>query len=144
MLCLRVVLPIAVAFVAAVFISNPLAAAAHMKVKANERAQKFVNDHVAKVRPLEIAVALAWWNANTSGQDKDFQEKEKAQNRIDEALANPTVFAELKAIKDEGGIDDTILAREINLLYLTYLEKQVDPPLLKKMAALSNKVEQAF
>src|SRR5437588_109796 len=38
----------------------------------------------------------------------------------------------------------SILAREINVLYLQYLEKQVDPALLKKIVAKSNAVEKAF
>src|SRR5712692_10433845 len=63
---------------------------------------------------------------------------------MNEALADPAAFAEVKAIKEAAGIDDPILTREIDLLYLAYLEKQVDPALLKKMVALSNKVEQAF
>ena len=37
-----------------------------------------------------------------------------------------------------------MLSREIDLLYLAYLEKQVDPELLKKITALGNKVEQDF
>jgi peptidyl-dipeptidase A len=143
MLCVRVVVPLAFLAVA-VLLVFPLDAPARGKLKASERAQKFVQDHVARLRPLEVAGNLAWWKAQTAGRDEDFQEKEKAQNRIDEALANPVAFEELKSIKKEGGIDDPILAREIDLLYLTYLEKQVDPALLKKMTAISNKVEKAF
>jgi peptidyl-dipeptidase A len=96
------------------------------------------------VRPLEVAAALAWWNANVSGKDADFEAKVKAQNKLNEALADTAAFQELKEIKDVGGIDDPILAREIQVLYLAYLEKQVDPKLLKEIVALSNKVEQAF
>ncbi|HEV3116165.1 MAG TPA: M2 family metallopeptidase [Gemmataceae bacterium] len=144
MVCLRLMLPVAVAVAAALVICCPIATPAGRNARTNERAEKFVNEHVAKVRPLEVAGALAWWKANTSGKDEDFNEKERAQNRIDEALANPAAFAEVKKIKEEGGIDDPILAREIDLLYLNYLEKQVDPALLKKLTALSNKVEQAF
>src|SRR5262249_12472372 len=53
-------------------------------------------------------------------------------------------FQELKKIKNSGGIQDPIDARQIEVLYLAYLEKQVDPALLKKMVALANKVEKAF
>src|SRR5205085_8451394 len=54
-------------------------------------------------------------------------------------------FAEVKALwNDLKAIDDSTVAREIDLLYLTYLEKQVDPELLKKMVARSNAVEKAF
>jgi len=114
---------------------------------APERAKKFIAAHEAKVRPLEVAGSLAWWNANTSGKDEDFAKKEAAQNKIDEALADTTAFAELKALKkakDAGEISDPQQARSIDLLYLMYLEKQVDPALLKKVVAKANAVEKAF
>jgi peptidyl-dipeptidase A len=111
---------------------------------ATERARQFIKVHEGKVRPLEVAGNLAWWNANVTGKDEDFKEKERAQNRIDEAIANPEAFKRLKQIKMNGGIDDPVVAREIDLLYLAYLEKQVDPALLKKIVALANKVEKAF
>src|SRR5947199_253291 len=44
---------------------------------------------------------------------------------------------------DQKG-DGRVLKRAIDVIYLTYLEKQVDPELLKKMTALSNSVEKKF
>jgi peptidyl-dipeptidase A len=108
------------------------------------RAQKFVDAHVLKLQPLEKAAALAWWDANTSGKDEDFRRKEETQNRIDAALADPAAFAQVKAIQAAGGIPDPVLKREIDVLYLAYLEKQVDPALLKKIVEKSNGIEKAF
>ena len=97
------------------------------------------------MRPLEIAGSKAWWNANITGKDEDFKRKEEAQNRIDEALANRDAFEEVKDLKEHRKeIDDPTLARCIDVLYLAYLEKQVDPDLLKKMVAKANAVEKAF
>lgn len=110
-----------------------------------ERARKFVGRHEEKVRPLEIASNLAWWNANTSGKDEDFKKKEEAQNKIDEVLADTSVFKELKDIHaSNNAIDDPVIRRCIEVLYLQYLEKQVEPALLKQMTALANKVEKQF
>jgi len=109
-----------------------------------ERARKFVAAHEAKIRPLEHAASLAWWNANVTGKDEDFEKKVEAQNRIDEALADRDKFRALKEIKESGQVDDPIVTREINVLYLQYLEKQVDPALLKQIVAKSNAVEKAF
>src|SRR5690349_10135292 len=95
-------------------------------------ASKFIADYETQVRPLEIAVNLAWWKANTTGKDEDFAAKVEAQNRYDEALADRQRFATLKALHD-GKVKDPILAREVDVLYRTYLEKQVDPDLLKRM-----------
>ena len=107
------------------------------------RAKRFVAEHETRIKPLEKAAALAWWNANVSGKDEDFQAKEDAQNRLDAALSDRHQFATLKALKGEK-IDDPILAREIEVLYLLYLEKQVDPALLRKISAKANAVEKAF
>src|SRR3954469_14653337 len=115
--------------------------------QATERARKFLAAHETKVRPLDVSAGLAWWNANISGKDEDFKRKEEAQNKIDEALSNKDAFKELKEIKqlrDKGEVEDKVLARAIDVLYLMYLEKQVDPALLKKISAKANAVEQKF
>jgi peptidyl-dipeptidase A len=110
-----------------------------------DRAKKFVAAHEAKFRPLDVAANKAWWGANTSGKGEDFKRKEEAQNAIDAALADKAAFADLKALHAaRGKIDDKVLAREIDVLYLMYLEKQVDPELLKRITAKANAVEQKF
>ncbi len=110
-------------------------------------ARDLIAQHEKAIRPLEKAVSLSWWNANTTGRDEDFHAKEEAQNQIDAALADPTRFEELKSVREklarETGVDP-LLSRQIEVLYLQYLEKQVDPSLLKAMAAKSNAVEKAF
>jgi peptidyl-dipeptidase A len=108
------------------------------------RAQQFIDRHVARLKPLEKAASIAWWDANISGKDEDFKRKEQTQNKIDEALADTAAFQELKAIKTAGGLTDPVLKRQIEVLYLAYLEKQVDPELLKKMVEKSNGIEKAF
>ncbi|MCS7167021.1 MAG: M2 family metallopeptidase [Gemmatales bacterium] len=107
-----------------------------------ERARAFIKYYEEQVRPLEIAVNLAWWKANISGKDQDFKAKEEAQNKLDAALSNRERFAELKAL--HGQVKDRLLARQIHLLYLAHLEKQVDPELLKQIVSKANAVEKAF
>jgi len=117
------------------------------RADANGDAAKFITDHERTVKPLEVQAGIAWWNANISGKDDDFKKKEDAQNAIDAALSNPEAFARLKALKqsaDKKEISDPLVARQIDLLYLAYLEKQVDAALLKRITAKSNAVEQQF
>ncbi len=106
-------------------------------------ARAFVAEHEKTVRPLERESSLAWWNANVSGRDQDFQAKEEAQNKLDAALADHAKFATVKALK-ESSIADPILARQIAVLYLLYLEKQVDPDLLRQITAKANAIEKSF
>ncbi|WP_171474294.1 M2 family metallopeptidase [Frigoriglobus tundricola] len=114
---------------------------------ADDGAAAFIKDHVSKLRPLEVQAGVAWWNANTTGKDEDFKKKEEAQNKIDEALSDKATFDCLKPLKaaaDKGAIKDPLAARQIELLYLQYLEKQVPAELLKKITAKANAVEQTF
>lgn len=109
------------------------------------RAEKFVAQHEKTIPPLERGVNLAWWDANTSGKEEDFHKKEAAQNAYDHALSDPQKFAELKAIR-EGLPKEApaLLRRDIDVLYLTYLEKQLDAELLQKITAKANAVEKTF
>jgi peptidyl-dipeptidase A len=152
--------------IAMVFVAPAGGAAAD---DADARAKQFVEYYQSTVRPLEIAAAKAFWTANVTGKEEDFKKKQEAEEKLDLCLADPKRFAELKSIRDElhasqgvqaGGrrharraarsgtvaavTGDALLARQIDVLYLTYLAKQVDPELLKKMRARSNAVERAF
>ena len=114
--------------------------------QADDEAKAFVADHVKKIRPLEIALGKAWWSANISGTDADFARKEERQNSLDAALADNDTFKKLKTIRGyiKKATKDANLVRQIDVLYLQYLEKQVEPELLKKIAAKANAVEQKF
>jgi peptidyl-dipeptidase A len=109
-----------------------------------ERARRLLETYTSRVRPLEIAANRAWWNANLSGKDEDFKAKEEAQNRLDAVLADKALFQEVKAVRQAGGLRDPVLARAIEVIYRTMLEKQVDADLLRKITALANAVEQKF
>ena len=112
-------------------------------VDSSSAARRFVQRYERTVRPLEIAVNKAWWAANISGKDEDFAAKEAAENKLNETLSDRQRFSELKRIK-QGRIDDVLLARQIDVLHLTYLEKQVDPELLKRMSSKANAIEKKF
>jgi len=109
----------------------------------DDRARKFIARHEATIKPLEIEVGRRWWAANVSGKDEDYKLKEEAEARLELQLADPKAFAELKAIKEQP-LGDPLLARQIAVLYLQYLPRQIEPELLKAILARSNKIEQAF
>lgn len=116
----------------------------HADEATTARAKKFVDAFIAKFRPLDIDGGRAWWDANITGKDEDFKRKEDAQNKIDGLLSNKETFAEAKALKEAGKIDDPVTKRAVHVIYLMHLEKQVDEDLLKQLTALGNKVEKAF
>lgn len=118
-------------------------ATATVRPNLDTAAQQFIAKHLERIRPLEQQVALAWWQANISGSDADFARKEELQNQLDAALADAGTFAELKQLRF-GRIQDESLKRQVEVLYLQYLEKQVDAETLRKINAKANAVEKAF
>ncbi|GIW82846.1 MAG: oligoendopeptidase F [Gemmatales bacterium] len=125
-----------------------LLACLHIVVRGDEattaEARKVVADFEAKFKPLETAANLAWWQANITGREEDFKKKVEAQNKIDDMLADPKAFAKIKALKQSKKIDDPIIARAIDVIYLKYLEKQVPADLLRKIVEKMNEVEKKF
>lgn len=121
----------------------PAATVLAVEPSADARAKAFIERHESQIRPLEIAASLAWWNANISGKDEDFAAKEAATNRLNEALSDKQAFAELSSIR-QAGVQDGLLKRQIEVLFLYYQEKQVDPALLARITSKANAIEQAF
>lgn len=120
-------------------ISIPIATGKNSVMTASE----IISEHEKLIQPLEIQNSLAWWQANVTGKDEDFEAKESAQNSLDKALANPERFARIKAVR-EAGVKELSEKRQIDLLYLQALEKQVDPELLVQITAKANAIEKAF
>jgi peptidyl-dipeptidase A len=114
--------------------------------QVTKEARDFVADHEKRLKPLDTAAGLAWWQASITGDKEAFKKKIDTQNRIDKALSDRALFDRLKALRFDRrkDIDDPVIGRAIDVLYLLYLEKQVDAELLQKMNEKSNAVEETF
>jgi peptidyl-dipeptidase A len=100
--------------------------------------------YLKKFQPLFCESAQAWWEANTTGKDEAFARKKKAEEALVELHSDHAVFAKLKALKEGGKIKDPVAARELDVMYRTFLPGQADPELQKKIISLENEVEQLF
>jgi peptidyl-dipeptidase A len=107
------------------------------------QAEAFVAELENRIRPLEHQVNLTGWNADVTGREQDFKAKEEAKNRLNAALADSQRFARLKSLKESPPANPR-LARQIAVLYLLYLDKQVDPALLRQITAKESTVEKTF
>lgn len=106
-------------------------------------ARKVIADYEQRIRPLEIEVGRRWWDANVTGKDEAYARKQEAENELDQALADHERFERLKRC-EQAKLADKLLARQVRLLYLQALPKQVDPELLKQMVARANAIEMRF
>ncbi len=105
---------------------------------------QFLEEHLKVVEPLFKEAALSYWNATAFGKDEDYQKYSELQIKIREVYSSREDFKKIQSLKHSGLIQDPLLKRQLDLLYLAYLENQVDKELLKKIVELSTKVEQTF
>src|SRR5436190_15826534 len=141
MLTLRLAIIVITCLCAAMYIITP---AVFAQSASTKKARAFLDAFTKKVRPLDVTANRAWWDAMMTGKKEAFALKEEAQNKLDALLSDKAQFAELKAIKEAGGIDDAVTKRAIDIVYLMCLEKQLDADLLKEMTKLGNEIEQIF
>lgn len=139
-----VVVPAAIVFGFWLFLGGTMSIGDEKRVgRADKEAAEFVQFHEAEIRPLEIEVARRWWEAATTGKDEAFAAKQRAEEQLEKRLADRAAFSRLRAIRADGPTDP-LLRRQIDLLYLQYLGRQIDPDLIEAMLARSNAIEKAF
>jgi len=112
---------------------------------SNDRAaRRFIDDHVAKIRPLSREANLAYWEAAVSGQGTAYDRYSQLELQVRQIYSDPEDFAFLKKMKEQGGLTDPLLARQIEVLYYAFLENQMTPELLQQITALGAEVEKKF
>lgn len=112
--------------------------------KEEKAVNEFISSHLEKIKPLDKAMALAYWKAATTGENEQYKAYSDLELKIRKLYSNPEDFKELKSFKQSGQVKDPLLARQVDVLTNSYLENQVDTALLKKIVDLSTKVEQTF
>lgn len=104
----------------------------------------YLEQQVALVKPLQISANLAWYDASISGTEQAFARAAETENAYSRYVSDKERFTQIKAYRDGGQIKDPLLRRQLEVLYLAMLGKQVDPTLLEKITALEKQVEKEF
>jgi peptidyl-dipeptidase A len=105
---------------------------------------RFLADHEKLVAPLEKEANLAWWEAATTGREEAYAKQAALQTKLETVYTDPKAFAYLKALKEKNVVKDPKLGRQLELLYLKYLGRQLDPALLQRIIEASTAIEQKF
>ncbi len=104
----------------------------------------FIAHYDLIVKPLEVKTNLASWDANISGKEEDFKKVEKLQKDLVQFLSNHKEFKKLQEIKKSNEIHDSILSRELVVIYNSYLQNQADTNLLKEIIEMQSDIEQKY
>ncbi len=115
------------------------------EIKKMEQQFKNFSSKISKqIADAYTKSALTYWNAAISGKDEDFKKAQEAEIEFDKLLSNKETFNQLKKFKESGLIQDSILSRDLEMMYLTYLSKQVNPEKLAAMTELQTEISKKF
>jgi peptidyl-dipeptidase A len=112
--------------------------------KMENSMKAFIAGYETKAIPLYRESALASWNANISGTAEDFAKSEKASFEYARIFSDSVAFNELKKIKESLAIKDSLLNRQLDLLYNAYLGGQVDTALIAKQIKMETEISKKY
>jgi len=110
----------------------------------NTQPDQFINNHVARLKPLEVQSNLAYWDAAVTGKSEAYAHSSSLNLKLRQMHSDPQAFAYLKAQRKVGQINDPLVARQIDRLYYAFLDNQIDERLLKEIVELSSQIEEKF
>jgi peptidyl-dipeptidase A len=112
--------------------------------KMETKLVNFLSKYDSIIKPLSKDYALASWDAAVSGKDEDFAKAEKLEKELVAVFTNKNDFALLKEIKESNSIKDSLLLRQLNVIYLSYLSNQADTALLNDIIEKETLIEKKY
>lgn len=112
--------------------------------KMEQELQVFIDSLEAQVKPVEAAAALANFNAAVTGKDEEYEKASELSIKLSKIYADKKAFARLKAIRESGKVKDSLLARQMNVIYNAFLANQVDEQKMEALIKAQTKLEQKY
>lgn len=112
--------------------------------KMENKLKDFIANYESRLKPVYTEANLAYWDASISGKPEDWARAEEAQLKLTDIHANKEDFAILKEIRESGAVKDSMLVRQLNELYNSYLYNQANIEKLKEKIRLETEVEQKY
>lgn len=106
--------------------------------------QEFIKKFEEKYVPLVKQAYLASWNAETTGNESEYQKSADLEFQVAKLLSDRKDFEFLKNIRNSDAVKDPILSRQLDILYNAYMAKQVDSLKMKAMIDKQSKIAQMF
>ncbi|MBE0647240.1 MAG: M2 family metallopeptidase [Bacteroidales bacterium] len=109
-----------------------------------EELVEFIRKHDSVVVPLSRETNLAYWQAAITGSEEDFNKAQEFQLKMVEIFSDTTALETLQKIKVSGLVNDTLLSRQLDLLYNQFLMAKADTSKLNEIVKMETKIEREF
>jgi peptidyl-dipeptidase A len=107
-------------------------------------AERLVELLEAKLRPVETALAEAWWESNTHATPDAAARREALELEHRELLGSPDAFSAIQAARRRAGGYDPLIARQLDVLHDAFAPHQVTADLRQRIVELEVAVETTF
>ena len=104
----------------------------------------FLKKHDSVLIPLSKEANLASWDAAISGKPEDFKKAEELQMKLVSIFSNKESLKKLTEIKISGMITDSMLKRQLDVLYLQFLTAKADTGKLNSIVRMQSQIEQKY
>ncbi len=105
----------------------------------------FIASFEERAAPLEKAVAEAWWRLSTEGSEEAQQELVRAGMEYNRLFSDREEFEQVAAWHAEREkLDEPLLARQLEVLYLTFASGQGDQATLDRIEELEAEANAAY
>lgn len=111
---------------------------------AENKLAKFIRVHEKVIIPLEKELNLTSYQANVTGKKEDYDKVAELTVKYAKIYANKEDFKLLKKLKESGNIKDSLLNRQLDILYLQFLPNQVDPKKLEEIINRETELENKY
>ena len=104
---------------------------------------EFIKNHVSAVSGKYKDACLTYFTATNSWKEEDYKLAGEAQLTREKIYTNKEDFQQIKTFRTSD-IQDYLLKREVEILFLSYQSRQIDEKELEEMVALGNAIESKF
>jgi peptidyl-dipeptidase A len=106
-------------------------------------AKTLVADLEARIRPLDVELARAWWESSTSSSDAADRRRADADLARRDALADGDAFAAVRAAREADGLDP-LVRRQLDVLHDALTPHQVPDEIRTRLVELETAVDSTF
>jgi len=112
--------------------------------KAQGELVAFIDKYEQKIIPVQKEYNLAAYKAAVTGDEAAYKNSADLQIMISKILSDKEDFKLLKRLKASNNIKDSVLQRQLDVLYNLFLPHQIEADAQVKLIMLQNKIEQEF
>jgi peptidyl-dipeptidase A len=112
--------------------------------KMEKELQTFIDSLEIKIKPVETGANLAYFDAAVTGKAEEYDKSSELNIQLSKIYSDKAAFARLKTFKESGKITDSLLTRQLKVLYDNFLANQVDEKKMEELIRAQTKLEQKY